>query len=66
MLIEHEKPDGDKAQFDITGHVPDPVSLSIIGCILMRHSRRARKEARVKKIGGSEFYEGIPRSLAIS
>jgi hypothetical protein len=35
MLIEHEKPDGDKAQFDITGHVPDPVSLSIIGCILI-------------------------------
>ena len=49
-----------KAQFEAAGHVVDPLSLSIIGGIIIG----GILAARVKKIGSVEFYEGVPKELA--
>jgi hypothetical protein len=52
-----------KALEEITGaegQILDPLTLSIAGAILIG----AILAARVKKIGSSEFYEGIPTELA--
>jgi hypothetical protein len=42
------------------GHVLDPVTLSIVGIMLIG----GILAARVKKIGSVEFYEGVPKELA--
>ena len=45
---------------DAVAHLLDPVSLGIMGGILIG----SILAARVKRIGGVEFYEGVPRELA--
>jgi hypothetical protein len=48
-----------KAQAEATAHVLDPITLSILGGIIIG----GILAARVKKIGPVEFYEGIPKEL---
>jgi len=47
-------------QKQVVAQVLDPITLSIVGVILIG----AILAARVQKIGSAEFYEGIPKELA--
>jgi len=49
-----------KVQLEPRGQAVDPISLSIVGVIIIG----GILAARVKKVPGAEFYEGIPKALA--
>jgi hypothetical protein len=49
-----------KARAEASAQVLDPISLSIVGVIIIG----GILAARVKRIGSVEFYEGVPKELA--